>query len=157
MNRSGFWSGMPQGMKGRLFAWVIYFAIAIFVFFGNPILGAVLLVLPVFWFIIKNWVLAEFLVKTDLHRKETILGYTTQFLWGKTPPLVRGALTFVWVSAVLGALVWVSTEDMREALAKPSLTDRTIAATEGAIDATKEKTGGWVQTAKGWFTSDPEN
>ncbi len=67
---------------------------------------------------------------------------------------------------VLFGLGWISTEDIRALAGKPpTITERVTDAAGSAVaatreksgeiaEATKETTGGWISTAKGWFVDD---
>ncbi len=151
----GYWSGMTGGMKVRLIAFLIYLAISLVVLAQSPILGIVLLVLPVIWAVFMLWFSAE--TYTDVGplslRKSSVLGYTLRYLW-RSSVIARVVMSVAGAAAVIGGLGYISTEKLREAAAKPTLTERAVAMTESATEATKVTTSGWVQTAKGWFTSD---
>lgn len=152
---NGYWSGMPTGMKGRLIVLVVYLGIAIAVLAQNPILGTVLLMLPILWSVLLLWIGGEagLAFGPFSGRKNTVLGYTSRYLW-RTSSLVRIALSVVGAIIIVGGLTWISTENMREAAAKPTLTERASSAAETATEATKDTASGWIATAKGWFTAD---
>lgn len=155
-NRKGFFDGMPDGMQIRLVAWIVYFVLCGFAFLQNPILGGALFLLPLFWFVLKNWVLAHFGGTTDFERKDTAIGYTLNYVFFRAAVPVRILSGLGLVAVVLFGLGWVSTENLRFEAAKPTLTERVSTATGNAVDATKEKTGGWVDGIKGWFKGDDE-
>lgn len=148
--RKGYWSGMPTDLKGRAIGWAIYYLIAAAVFTQNAILGIALLVAPGLWYIVKNLILSELGGNTDVERKDTLSGYTIRYLWNASI-FVRAAMVVTGLFVVLGGLGWISTEDMRVEAAKPTITERVTGAASAAVEATKEKTGGWIDTAKGWF------
>ena len=152
--RKGFFEGMPDGMQIRFVAWLVYFAVCGFVFFQYPILGGALFLLPIFWFVAKNWVLTYVGGRTDLERSDTVIGYTLDYLFFDAPLPVRIVSAVTAIALVVFSLGWVSTENLRFEAAKPTLTERVSTATGNAVDATKEKTGGWIDGVKGWFKGD---
>jgi hypothetical protein len=77
-------------------------------------------------------------------------------LFFDAPVPVRVVSGLAAVAIVVFGLGWVSTENLRTEAAKPTLTERVTTATGNAVDATKEKTGGWVDGVKGWFKGDDE-
>lgn len=155
--RVGFWSGMPTNLKSRAFCWTIYYLLAAFVFTREAILGIVLLLLPGFWYVAKNWLLGEIGRTLDAERKDTLSGYLVRYLFGAAPVFVRVAVGVLTLVTVLLGLGWISTEDLRIEAAKPTLTERVTGAADAAVEATKETTGGWIDTAKGWFKKDPDD
>ena len=162
-NRQGYWSGMPGNMKLRAVFWALYYIVSAVIFVKQPILGALLLVVPAFWCLFWNWLRAEMSFKTDIERGDTLLGYTLGHILNQFSATTRMVLGSVFSIAVLAGLVWVSTEDMRQPPEKPSISERVSGAvdvtkekTGGWIDGAKETTGGWVASAKGWFKSDED-
>ena len=146
-NRKGFFEGMPDGMKIRLFAWIAYFVLCGFFFLNSPILGGAMFLLPLFWFVSKNWVLAFLGGRTDLERSDTAIGYTLDYLFFHAPVPVRILSGLAAVAIVVFGLGWVSTENLRLKAAEPTFSERISTATGDAIDATKEKTGELVTSA----------
>ncbi len=153
----GYWSGMSSGMKGRLIVLAVYLAIAVAVLAQNPILGTVLLMLPILWSVLLLWLGGEagLAFGPFSGRKDTVLGYTARYLW-RTSAIARVVLSVVGAVVIVGALGWISTENMRAEAAKPTLTERASSVAETATEATKETASGWIETAKGWLTADEE-
>ena len=163
----GYWSGMTGSLKIRAVCFALYFFVAAVIFTQRPILGTVLLVLPGFWYVLKNWVIAEFFGRTELERNDTLTGYTLGYIFNRASNLTRALVAGLAIVLAMFGLGWVSTEDLRLKAAEPTLTERVSDATGSAIDATKETTGGWVgaakettggwvSAAKGWFSDDSE-
>ena len=148
--RNGYWSGMPTNLKARAIGWTVYYVAAAAIFTQNAILGIALMVVPGLWFVLKNWVISEFGGNSDPERKITLSGYTIRHLWNASL-FTRGVMAVTGLGVILFGLGWISTEEMRIEAAKPTLTERVTGAASGAVAATKEKTGRWVETAKGWF------
>lgn len=154
-DHQGYWSGMPAKTKARLTILVVYLVVALVVFSQNPILGTLLLVLPILATVFMLWLSGEtghgFGPFSD--RKDSVLGYTMRYLWNRSA-FTRSVLAVGGFIAVVGGLGWLSTEDMRAEAAKPTLTERAASVAESATEATKETASGWFDTAKGWFTSE---
>ncbi len=152
-----YWSGMPTGMRWRLLILVAYLAVAIAVFAQNPILGTVLLMLPILWSVLLLWIGGEagLAFGPFSGRKDTVLGYTVRYVW-RTSPLARITLSVIGAIVIVGGLGWISTENLRAEAAKPTLTERASTMAETATEATKDTASGWIETAKGWFTADDE-
>lgn len=148
--RNGYWSGMPIDLKGRAVGWGIYYLIALGMFTQSALLGGALLLAPSFWYVAKNLITSEFAGRLDLDRRDTLSGYTLHYLWNASV-VVRIVLTVLGLGLVLFGLGWISTEDLRLEAAKPTITERVTGAAGSALVATKETSGGWVETAKSWF------
>lgn len=146
---------MPHGMKLRVFIWLAYLSVALFVLLKSPIFGIVLLVLPILWQVVLLWVKGEAGLTFGPFRQQnsTVFGYAARQLWMASRPIQVG-LSLVCVVVVLGGLTWISTENMRAYAAKPTLSEQAAALAETTGDATVEKTKSWLATAKGWFVSD---
>ena len=155
---AGFWSGMPTNIRYRLFAGLVFILVAIAVFSQLPILGIVLMTLPIFWTVFVVWTGAESgLGFGPYHNsKETALSYTLRRLW-RTSVLTRIVFATLGVALVVGGLGWISTEKMRAAAAEPTLPERVTTAAETAKATAEEKASGWIDTAKGWFTFGDED
>ncbi|MEO1024376.1 MAG: hypothetical protein AAFX07_02325 [Pseudomonadota bacterium] len=163
--KHGFWSGMSSGLKAWTIAALLYFGVSAYLFLKEPILGTVLFVLPAFWILAKNYLLAHLFLKTDFERANTLSGYTINFLLFRASTLTKTITGVALLGAVIFGLGWVSTEDLRLEAAKPTLTERVTGTASAAVNATtdstrgwaasaKETTGNWVSTAKGWFSDD---
>lgn len=152
--RQSYWSGMSPRMKARLVVLSCYLLFSLGVFSQTPILGVVLLVVPILWMILALWISGE----TGLAfgpfsgSKDTLLGYSLRYLW-EASVLSRVALAILGLVLVVGGLGWISTENMRAEIAKPTLTERATGIVGAAKDATSETTSGWIASAKGWFGS----
>lgn len=167
-NKSGFWSGMPRPLRIRAVCFALYYLIAGLVFTQSPVLGIIVFVLPGFWYLLKNWIIAEFFGVTDLERADTLTGYTVSYIFNRASNLTRAIVGIAVLLLVAFGLGWTSTEDLRLKAAEPTLTERVTDAAGSAVEATKEttggwaasakeKTGGWVSAAKGWFGDDSED
>ncbi len=151
----GYWTGMATGMKWRFLALVVYLAVALVVLTQNPILGTVLLLLPIIWSVFLLWLGGEagLAFGPFSGRKDTVLGYTARYLWGASA-IARVVLSLIGAGVIVGGLGWISTENMRAEAAKPTMTERASTLAETATEATKGTASGWIETAKGWFTSE---
>lgn len=139
----GYWSGMPTILKGRVIGWLIYFLIAFLLFTQSKLLGGFLLALPFLW-ALALFALFEFLdLDIGSRRRPTVLSYTIFYLWSASA-LSRAFLCTIGAVLVGGVLWLVYGDDIRpEAAPPPSITERI-----------GETTGGWIDTAKGWFSRD---
>ena len=156
MNESqGFWQGMPADLKGRLVFWFLFLVVALFVISQAPIVGIVLLVLPVLWTVLSVWFGGNAGMSLGPNRggRETVLGYVSRHLWGASA-FMRIAMSLAGVLLVVSGLAWLSTENMRAKAAELTLTERASVAAEKTTSATVDTTKGWFATAKGWFGAD---
>ena len=85
--------------------------------------------------------------------RETSTGYLLRYLW-RVPRLSQVLLSVVLCVAIIAGLGWISTEKMRVAAKEPTLSERVTTAAEDATEATRETAGGWLSTAKSWFSRD---
>ena len=149
---AGFWRGMSQAMRLRFVIGIFYLGLAFALLSQFPILGTVLLVLPILWTVCVIWIGSEEGVSFGpYHRaRETTLGHLLQYLWHASG-LTKLVLSVALGIALIGGLGWVSTEKMRAEALEPSLSERVSTVAENATEATRETAGGWFSTARGWF------
>lgn len=157
-DQSGFWSGMPAGAKIRFLAGLAYLAAALGVLSQAPIAGMILLMLPVLWTVFVIWIGSEGGMNSGPLRQkgDTAFVYVLRYVW-RSSSLAQVFLAFLVTGFVVGGLGWISTEGLRADAAKPTLTERVTTAADSATQATKKTIGGWVSTAKGWFTPSDES
>lgn len=164
-SKNGYLSGMPRRLRVWLVVAVFYYTLAGIVFLNEPLLGALLLLLPAFWTLAKNWVLGNVFLTSDVERSSTLFGYTVDYLFDRASRFTRTIVGTLFLLAVALGLGWVSTEDLRLKAAEPTLTERVTGAANAYAKATKETTAGWatatkrkaeawVSTAKGWFSDE---
>ncbi|MEL7149519.1 MAG: hypothetical protein AAGK71_02235 [Pseudomonadota bacterium] len=151
--RSGFWSGMSPKVRARFFIGAAYLGFAMAVLSQTPILGIVLLMLPILWTVLVIWTGSEDGMSFGPYRrtKDTAFGYTLRYLW-QASGLGQAVFAIALIAACVGGLGWLSTAKMRAVAEEPTFTERVTTAADNAAQATKETTSGWVSTAKGWFS-----
>ena len=151
--QSGFWSGMSPMVRARFFIGLAYLGLALAVLSQSPILGIVLLMLPILWTVLVIWMGSEDGVSFGPYRRtrDTAFGYTLRYLW-QASGLGQAIFAIAFTAICVGGLGWLSTAKMRAVAEEPTFTERVTTAAENATQATKETTSGWVSTAKGWFT-----
>ncbi|MEO9822908.1 MAG: hypothetical protein ABJF50_00640 [Paracoccaceae bacterium] len=155
----GFWAGMPKRLKATLIAWLMYWALAIWLASVGSLIGIALLISPLFWFLAKAWVFDSFL---ELEARGVgLLDYTLGRIWNGSA-FVRTTFLTLCLAVALGGLGWFGTADLRKAASEPTLIeqisdgasnalDSTVETSGAALEATKETTRGWLDRAKGWF------
>lgn len=151
----GFWAGMSAPLRMRFVLGLVYYAIAVAVLSQSPILGIVLLTLPVLRTVLVIWIGSEEGVGFGPHSRSrpSAFAYTLRYVWVAPIP-TRAFLLAVLATAVIGGLGWLSTGKMRAELAAPSLVEQ-VTTTAGEVSATtKETARNWLSTAKGWFSGD---
>ena len=153
--RHGFWKGMSARIRVRLFLGLLYVAVAAASLAQQPILGIVLLMLPILWTVLVIWLGSESGYGFGPHaiKRETAFSHTVRYLWGASA--FSRVLTGMLIALVtVGGLGWLSTENMRAKANEATFTERVVTTTETATEATKDTAKGWFSTAKGWFTSE---
>lgn len=141
-NRKGYWSGMPAHLKGRIVGWTTYFLIGAFLFTQNKLLGGAILALPFLWMLLV-FALFEYLDLDIAGRgRPTVLSYTISYLW--TASALSRAFLCTSGAILIGGTLWLAYGDtILEPDPPPTITERI-----------GERTGGWVDTAKDWFSRD---
>lgn len=152
-SKSGFWSGMRRGVRIRFIVGFIYLALAVGVLSQSPMVGIVLLTLPILWTVLVIWTGSEDGVGFGPYSRgrDGAFAHLLRYLWSASG-LTKVVLSVVVCAVVIGGLGWVSTEKMRAEAREPTLSERVSSAAESASEATKETASGWLSTAKGWFT-----
>jgi hypothetical protein len=156
---NGFWSGMPRHMKLRFFLWLAFYIFGFLVLGQAPILGIILLVLPVLWTVVVLWITgaAGRAFGPFRRREDTVLGYLARYVWSAST-FARVAISTIGLIFVLAGLAWISTENMRAEAARPSLTDRATSMAQTASESTQKTAAGWYKLVESWFgwAGDPE-
>ncbi len=152
---TGFWSGMPAGIKVRFVIGLVFLAVALVVLSQAPLAGIALLMLPILWTVFVIWLGIESGVGFGpfSQKRETAFSYTLRYVWHASR-LARTIFATLVAVIVVGGLGWISTEGLRVEAAKPTLTERVTQTADAATESTRKSVGGWVAKAKGWFTSE---
>jgi hypothetical protein len=150
---NGFWSGMPAGTRVRFVSGLVYLVLAVAVLGEAPIVGILLLMLPILWNVLVIWMGSEKGAGFGPYsqKRETAFVYVLRHVW-RAPVPTRLFLGALFAGLVVFGLGWIGTEGLRAEVAKPTLTVRVTTAADTAAQSTKKTLGGWVSTAKGWFT-----
>lgn len=149
---TSFWSDMPSNIRLRMGLGALFLAGVGFLFFVNPLIGITVLMLPILWTVVVNWVGSESGLNFGPHSRtrKTAFGYFVRHIWQASRAVKLGFVVGI-TCVVLGGLGWISTKGLRASEAEPSLTSYAVDVAGHAADATKETAGNWYATTKGWF------
>lgn len=154
-NRRGYWSGMPARLKARVLGWTIYWLVAAWMVSQGMLLGFVLLVAPIFWWLFKLWLLQT--AGADDVDRDGLISYSLDYVWGSSI-YVRSFVMVSFIAFLAGGLGWLGAETILEPEPEPTFAERAAGAFHSASDsardiasASKETTSDWLERAKGWF------
>ncbi|MGR3514808.1 MAG: hypothetical protein ACU0GG_18770 [Paracoccaceae bacterium] len=152
---SGYWSGMSPRLRVKTALGLMYLIASMFVMSQAPLLGIMLLTVPILFTVLVIWIGSEDGVSFGPYarKRDTAFSYTLRHIW-QGPCLLRWLCGILILTATVVGLGWISTEDMRAEQAAPSLAERASDAATSVSDTTRETARGWFATAKGWFVGD---